>query len=89
MELLPTTSTSSSQISGEPASASSEQIQVVIQPDKGRKITFDNLDIYQEVHHMTELNQNKCQHYVIVMSTENRISGIHLRRDGPICDITA
>ena len=89
MESLPTTSTFSSQISSEPASAPSQQIQVVIQPDKGRKITFDNFDIYQEVNHMTEQNQNKDRHYVTVMSTENRISRSHLRRDGPICDITA
>ena len=62
--------------------------QTILQPDKGRKITFDNFDIYQEVHHMTEQNQNKDKHYVTVMSTENRISGAHLRRNEPIGDIS-
>lgn len=61
--------------------------QVILQPDHGRKITFDNFDIYQEVHHMTEQHQNKDKHYVTVMSTENRISGAHLRRNEPVCDI--
>ena len=27
-------------------------------PDCGRKITFDNVDYRQEVHHMTELHQD-------------------------------
>lgn len=62
-------------------------VQVILQPDYGRKITFDNFDIYQEVHHMTEQHQNKDKHYVTVMSTENRISGAHLRRNEPVCDI--
>ena len=87
MQSMPTTCTSSGQVHREPDPVSSGQTQVVLQPDKGRKITFDNFDIYQEVHHMTEQNQNKDKHYVTVMSTENRVSGSHLRRDGPICDI--
>ena len=61
--------------------------QAILQPDYGRKITFDNFDIYQEVHHMTEQHQNKDRHYVTVMSTENRISGVHLERNEPVCDI--
>lgn len=87
MQYMPTTCTSSSQVHREPDPLSSGQTQVVLQPDKGRKITFDNFDIYQEVHHMTEQNQNKDKHYVTVMSTENQVSGSHLRCDGPICDI--
>lgn len=64
-------------------------VQVVLQPDYGRKITFDNFDIYQEVHRMTEQHQNKDKHYVTVMSTENRISGAHLEQNEPVCDIAA
>ena len=48
------------------------------QPDIGRKITFDNLDYHQEVHHMTEDHQNIDRHYVTVMSTNNRVHGHHL-----------
>ena len=51
--------------------------------DCGRKITFDNLDYYQEVHHMTEEHQNIDKHYVTVMSTENRVHGNHLSDDLP------
>ena len=36
---------------------------------------------------MTEQPQNKDKHYVTVMTTENRISGAHLRRNEPVCDI--
>ena len=36
---------------------------------------------------MTKQHQNKDKHHVTVMSTENRISGAHLRRNEPICDI--
>ena len=70
-------------------SSEHHNIQILLQPDKGRKITFDNFDIHQEVHHMTEQNQNKDKHYATVMSTENRISGAHLRRDDPVGDIAA
>ena len=49
-----------------------------ITPDCGRKITFDNIDYHQNVHHMTEDNQNIDKHYVTYMSTENRVSGNHL-----------
>ena len=51
--------------------------------DCGRKITFDNVDYYQEVHHMTEEHQNMDKHYVTVMSTENRVHGNHLSDDLP------
>lgn len=53
------------------------------QPDVGRKITFDNLDYRQEVHHMTEDHQNIDNHYVTVMSTENRVHGNHLSDKPP------
>ena len=61
--------------------------QVIIQPDKGRKLTFDNFDIRQEVHHMTEQNKTKDKHYVSVMSTENRVSSAGLSREVPHGDI--
>lgn len=50
----------------------------LITPDIGRKITFDNLDYHQEVHHMSEEHQNIDKHYVTSMSTENRVHGNHL-----------
>lgn len=52
--------------------------QLLIDADNGRKITFDNLDYRQEVHHMTEEHQNIDKHYVTSMSTENRVHGNHL-----------
>ena len=57
----------------------------VIAPDVGRKITFDNLDYHQEVHYMTEENQNVDKHCVTMMSTENRVSGSHLSNE-PLTD---
>lgn len=47
-------------------------------PDMGIKLTFDNIDYKQVVHHMTEDNQNIDKHCVTVMCTENRVSGNHL-----------
>lgn len=47
-------------------------------PDAGRKLTFDNIDYRQQVHFMTEENQNIDKHCVTVMSTENRVTGNHL-----------
>ena len=44
--------------------------------DLGRKIIFDNIDLYVQRHEMTEENQNKDLHWVTVISTENRISGV-------------
>ena len=38
-------------------------------PDKGRKITLDNIDIRQETHDMTEDHQNPDAHYCGHMST--------------------
>lgn len=39
---------------------------------------------------MTKQHQNKDyhRHYVTVMSTENRVSGAHLRRNEPVGDIS-
>ena len=42
----------------------------------GRKITIDNFDYRQNVHHMTEEHQNIDVHHVTVMSTENRIGAV-------------
>lgn len=58
-------------------------------PDNGRKITFDNLDYRQEVHYMTEEHQNIDNHYVTVMSTENRVHGNHLSDQPPETGIFA
>ena len=44
-----------------------------IAEDPGRKIIFDNVDLYVQRHEMTEENQNKDLHWVTVISTENRI----------------
>jgi hypothetical protein len=49
--------------------------------DNGRKIVFDNFDMHQRVHHMSEVHQNIDTHWVVHMSTENRISGNHLSMD--------
>ena len=46
--------------------------------DHGRKIVFDNFDFMQKVHHMSEVHQNIDNHWVVHMSTENRVSGNHL-----------
>ena len=54
-----------------------------VQPDVGRKIVFDNIDYYAEIHEMTEDNQNKDEHWVTVMETENRVSGNHLSSVSP------
>lgn len=51
--------------------------------DPGRKLTFDNIDFRQKVHHMSEDNQNIDKHCVTIMSTENRVSGNHLSNDPP------
>ena len=44
----------------------------------GRKIVFDNFDFMQKVHHMSEVHQNIDNHWVVHVSTENRVSGNHL-----------
>ena len=55
--------------------------------DGGRKIVFDNLDMYIQPHQTSEDNQNQdlhwvsvtaTVHWVSVTATENRISGNHL-----------
>jgi hypothetical protein len=56
---------------------------VLVQKDKGRKITFDNVDYHQDVHYMTEEHQNIDKHYVTAMATENRVSGKHLSDKPP------
>ena len=50
----------------------------VVKCDGGRKITFDNFDYHQDVHYMTEEHQNVDKHFVILMATENRMSGSEL-----------
>ena len=67
------------------ASIVDKQIQV-IPPDKGRKIVFDNLDCFIEPHEMTEAHQNRDEHWVTVMETENRVSGNHLSSVRPSQD---
>ena len=54
-----------------------------VQPDVGRKIVFDSIDYYAEIHEMTEDNQNKDEHWVTVMETKNRVSGNHLSSVSP------
>ena len=61
--------------------------QMLIGPDNGRKITFDNLDYRQEVHYMTEEHQNIDKHYITSMSTENRVNGNQLSDKRPITGV--
>eukprot|EP00794_Sanderia_malayensis_P002674 gene2674-3093_t len=44
----------------------------------GQKITIDNVDYRQEVHHMTQDHQTVDNHYLSVCATKNWISGNHL-----------
>ena len=74
------------QPSQSPSSKTSEKLVELIAPDKGRKIVFDNLDCFIEPHEMTEDSQNKDEHWVTVMETENRISGNHLSAEKPTQD---
>jgi hypothetical protein len=55
-----------------------------LNPDLGRKLTLDNIDIHQATHDMTEEHQNPDAHYCTLISTENRVSGNHLSDDKPI-----
>ena len=57
---------------------SSASLSVLVTPDKGRKIVFDNFDFRQHVHSMTEDHQNIDIHWVTHMAVENRVSGNHL-----------
>lgn len=58
-----------------------------LNPDHGRKLILDNIDIHQATHDMTEDHQNPDAHYCTLMSTENRVSGNHLPNDNPICEL--
>ena len=53
----------------------------------GYKFPFDNFDIFQKVHDMTEDNQNKDIHWVNHNAVKNRVSGNHLPDDVPTCDL--
>ena len=59
---------------------------VMLAPDKGRKLVFDNFDFKQRVHNMTESHQNVDIHWVTHMAVENRVSGNHLPRVKPSTD---
>ena len=59
---------------------------VMLAPDKGRKLVFDNFDFKQRVHNMTESHQNFDIHWVTHMAVENRVSGNHLPRVKPSTD---
>lgn len=54
-----------------------------LQPDIGRKLILDNIDIHQYTHDMTEQHQNPDAHYCSLLSTENRISSSHLPDTAP------
>ena len=55
---------------------------VKLDPDHGRKLTLDNIDIHQATHDMTEEHLNPDVHYCTLMATENRVSD-----DKPICTL--
>ncbi|KAK3731074.1 hypothetical protein QZH41_012180 [Actinostola sp. cb2023] len=59
----------------------------ILTQDIGRKLTFDNFDIHQKVHHMTEAHQNIDKHYVTMTSTKNRVCSFHLSDTPPEGDI--
>ena len=56
---------------------------VVMAPDRGRKLVFDNFDFKQHVHNMTEDHQNVDVHWVSHAAVENRVSGCHLSSEKP------
>jgi cytoskeletal protein RodZ len=64
------------------SSSSGEDLPTPKTPSKaqptGQKITIDNIDYPQEVHHMTQDHQTIDKHYLTVCATENRVSGNHL-----------
>ena len=68
---------------------SSEKVEkyAIVDPDHGRKITIDNIDIHIPTHDMTEDHQNLDAHYCSWMSTENRLSRLHLPDEKPICKL--
>ena len=49
----------------------------------GRKITFDNIDLFVQPHEVTEDHPNQEIHWVSAMATENRVSGNHLSNEKP------
>ena len=59
----------------------------MVNPDHGRKITLDNIDIHIPTHDMTVDFQNLDAHYCSWMSTENRVSWLHLPDEEPICKL--
>ena len=50
----------------------------------GQKLTIDNIDFRQRVHHMTQEHQVKDQHYLTVCATNNRVHGNHLSSSHPV-----
>ena len=48
-----------------------------VQPN-GLKITIDNIDYHQDVHHTTQEHQTLDMHYLTVCATNNRVHGNHL-----------
>ena len=69
------------------SSSSDEDLTKAKPPSKaqptGQKITIDNIDYCQEVHHMTQDHQTIDKHYLTVCATENRVSGNHLSTNQP------
>ena len=49
----------------------------------GRKITFDNIDLFVQPHEVTEDHPNQEIHWVSAMATENRVSENHLSNEKP------
>ena len=76
-------SSTSSHLPGNPTQTEQS---VLISPDKGRKLVFDNFDFKQQVHSMTEEHQNVDVHWVSHLSIENRVSGSHLSSEKPAAD---
>lgn len=64
-----------------PATGTEEETGNQTSCDIERKITIDNFDYRQNVHHMTEDHQNIDIHHVSVMSTDNRVSGVELSNE--------
>ena len=46
---------------------------IMLAPDKGRKLVFDNFDFKQRVLNMTESHQNVYIHWVTHMAVENSV----------------
>ena len=54
----------------------------------GFQFVIDNLDLRQEVKDMTSDNQNKDYHWTNMNFVMNRVSGLHLADDEPICQLS-